>query len=418
MPARLKKLIKTFSFPPNETKNVTLGSDVRHNVETHRLQLKAATDGTFPLTADLFAKTRVTTLRQLKNWLGFEVSATIPTDDLGDPLSSLGFRLSDGVDEFRWDGANWVVNTTAWNTEAEVADNIDQFPVTSQSIQVVINFVTTDAAVTPELLSLKLLFESEIEFQEDYIWRSLIPDLRAKVRPISDHPFNVPAPARTTLDLKDDFPLQTPYNIVGIDSVYNDTADPLHLNDIFSGFDVGTLVVTLSESIGPDEVAWVRFLYEPVVAVTTGQEYSEIAKIPAIIITEIQLIESGEVAQPDSVANISQGTAVQIPGPLEADIQITMRILTDSAKDQVRLADEMKRYFMVNPLLRSKGLDELFRLWLIDEYRQTTNPSQKEIHSGRLRFRIVKALFFERPAEDVFITQQFVITGTPDVVVS
>lgn len=417
MAPRLKQLIQTFPFSEDQRSNVTLGPDVRLNPDQHWLQLEEQADDTYKTDPDLFAKTRVTTLRQLKKWLGFEAVAVHPRDDLGADLTSLGFRLSDGTDEFWWNGSAWVVNTTNWNTEAEIATEIDQFSVDSQSLQIVINLMTTDKTVTPVVKAIKLMFESELEHQEDYVWRSLIPDLRNKVRPITDHPFVVPT-TRNTLDLKVDFKIETPYNIVGIDSVYDHTNDPQHLNDLFSSFDPNTLVVTLSASITGGDTAWVRFIYEPEVAVTTGQEYSEIAKVPTIILSEIEVVDSKEAGQDQSVSNKAAGSVKVLPGPLIADIQFTMRLLTDKAKDQVRLADAMKRYFIENPLLRSKGLDRDFRLWLIEEYRQTTEATQKEIHSGRLRFRIVEALFFEKPAVDKFVVERFNLSGDMNVVIN
>lgn len=417
MAPRLKQLIQTFPFSEDQRSNVTLGPDVRLNPDMHWLQLEEQADDTYKTDSGLFAKTRVTTLRQLKKWLGFEAVAIHPRDDLGADLTSLGFRLSDSTDEFWWNGSVWVANTTNWNTEAEVAAKIDQFSVDSQSLQIVINLVTTDKTVTPVLKAIKLMFESELEHQEDYVWRSLIPDLRNKVRPITDHPFVVPT-TRNTLDLKVDFKIETPYNVVGIDSVYDHTNDPKHLNDLFSSFDPNTLVVTLSASIVGGDVAWVRFIYEPEVAVTTGQEYSEIAKVPALILSEIELVDSKEAGQEQSVSNKTAGSVKVLPGPLIADIQFTVRLLTNKAKDQVRLADEMKRYFIENPLLRSKGLDRDFRLWLIEEYRQTTEPTQKEIHSGRLRFRIVEALFFEKRAVDKFVVERFNLSGDMNVVIN
>jgi hypothetical protein len=107
-----------------------------------------------------------------------------------------------------------------------------------------------------------------------------------------------------------------------------------------------------------------------------------------------------------------------VPAPLQADIEVVLNGLTDSARDQVRLADELKRFFRNNPTITSKGLDEMFRLWLIEEYNGQTEANIAEIHAGRLRFLLVKALFFEREAVDVFAVERMRLTGDMNAVIS
>jgi len=415
---RLKRLIKTFQFDRSNYSRVTLGPDVRLNINENRLQLKETVYGIteYKTDDDLYAKTWVTNPNTVKQWLGFEAYVTHSYDDLGDPVTSVGFRLGDGSDEYWWDGGAWVINTTDWNTEVEVAANISTFPVASEQLQVIINLKTTDQTVTPYVTAIKVLYSSDVEHEEDYIWRSLLHELRDQVRPIADYAISL-ASTTDTIDF-DDYPLETPYNVVGIDAVFNHTDDPEHQTDLFSSYDSGTKVITLSSAQAVGKIIWIRLFYEPEVAVTTGQEYVEVAKVPALALTEISHINSAETGQDDWVVNKSDGTAVKVPAPRQCDIDIRMQLLTDKAKDQTRLADEMKRFFGSNPKLTSKGMDEEFRLWLLDEYEHTTEPSQSEIHAGQLRFRIVKALFFERPAQDVYAVERFNLTGHMNVVVS
>lgn len=99
-----------------------------------------------------------------------------------------------------------------------------------------------------------------------------------------------------------------------------------------------------------------------------------------------------------------------MPAPLAVDIEFTLRCLTDKAQDQDRLVDEVKRWFRLNPLITSKGMDEAFRLWLLGE-GQDQEGTQDEVHTGLLRARLVRALFFDKPAVEVFATQRLVITG-------
>lgn len=414
---RVKRLIKRFQFEERNRSRITLGTDVRLNPETHRLQLKETSAGTYPTTADLYAKTWVTTPERVKQWLGFEALIAHPKDDLGQPLTSAGYRLSDGTDEYWWDGGAWVVNTTDWNTEAEVALNIASFPATARQLQVVINLVTTDETVTPELEAVKVLYSADIEHQEDYVYRSLVRLLRNEVRPIGDYPIAL-ATTTDVIDMDDEYPLETPYNVVGIDSVYDHTSDPDHNTDLLLSYDAPTQVITLTSAVAAGNILWIRFIWEPEVAVTTAAEYTEVAKVPAIEISDVNLVDSAETGADDWVINKGDGSAVKVLGPLQADIEFTLRGLTDSARDQHRLADELKRFFRNNPIIKSVGMDEEFRLWLLTEYDMATVANRDEIQTGRLRGRIVKALFYERDAVDVYAVQAFHLTGDMNAVIN
>jgi methylglyoxal synthase len=360
--------------------------------------------------------TWVTNPSSVKQWLNFQAIMSIPEVD-GVAKGSVGFRLGDGTNQKWWSGTAWVTNTVNWNTEAEIATNIGTFPVASRQMQVIINLKSNDAKYTPEVEKIKVLYASDVEFQDDLINRSLIPALRTKVRPIADFPVSLAA-SGATINIKTTYQLETPYNVVGIDSVFNHTDDPAHLADLYSSYNPTTGDITLTTSIAAGKVAWIRFYYEPEVAVNTSQDYSEIEKIPSIILSEISLVEASETGQDDSVISIATGAGTKVPGPLQGDLEITAQLLTDKARDQQMLADEVKRFFADNPLIRSKGMDEEYRLWLVDEYAQQTTPTQDEIHTGRLRFRIAKALFFQKQTVDVYSVKQFHLTWDMDAVVS
>lgn len=406
---RTKKLIKRFVFSEDNRTRVVLGASARLNPATHRLQLKADADGEYPTDANITAKTWVAFPANAKGWLGFEVVAKNIRQH-GVQITSLGFRLGDGTNEYRWDGAAWVVNTTLWNTEAEVANNISAFPIAAQKIQVIINLATTSGAYTPEVEMVKVLYKSDIEFQDDLISRSLIPLLKSFIRPIADFPFEVAATS-TKFDLASVYIVETPYNIVGIDSVYNHTDDPKHLTDLLSSYNATTKVVTLSSSVSAGKTLWVRFYYEPVVALKTSQDYHEVDKVPAIHLSDVTLSNSSELPQDDTVSNKETGLGTRVKAPVKSNVNITLQFLTDKSRDHQVLADELKRFFGENQMLTSKGLDEQYRLQLLDEYTDMSSSSQKELHTGRLRFRICDALFFNKAAVDVYLVKEFHATG-------
>jgi hypothetical protein len=413
--ARLKKLIKTFEFTEDNRSRLVIGANTRLNPATHRFQLLAAVTGLYPTAADLAVQTWVATPRAVKAWAGFQVVATNVLVD-GAPVTSLGYRLKTAANQFWWDGAAWVVNTSNWNTEAEVAANIGDFPATARALGVVVNLVTTDPRFTPEVESIRILYEAQIEFQRDLVV-SLLQHLKENIRAISEATMDVPAggPLATVTFAQP----STPYNITGIDSVYNHTDDPDHMEDLFGAYDTNTRVITLLDPVASGKTLWIRFLYQPEVAHTTGRVYTEVGKVPAIVITDINLRDSQESgAADDEVVNKATGAGWRVPAPFMADIEFVLRCLTDKAGDQMVLADECKRFFRNNPLIVSRGMDEPFRLWLLDEYQGEGVTTQEEVQAGRLRARIMRALFFDKPASEVFATRRLVITGTPDVIVS
>jgi len=409
-------LIKQFDFEERHRALITLGVDVRLHPQLERLQLKENALGRYSTAADLYAKTWVANPNSVKQWLGFEAVVQHAYDDLGVPVTELNYRLGDGTDEYYWNGSTWEVNTVDWNTEAEVADNINSFPITEKKIQVIINLVTTDETVTPLLTVVKVLYASDVEFQEDLIYKSLLPLLKSEIRPIALHPVKMPATS-DTIDLND-FPLETPYNLDSIDSVYNHNDDPDHHNDLFQSYDPGTQVITLSVPIDVDKIAWIQFVYEPEVAVTTDQEYNELDKVPAVTLESIRKVKGTQFPWPaDTVANKAAGTAVRIPSPIASDVEIVMRLTTDKARDQVRLADEADEFFANNKSMISHAMDEKYDICVTSDYDSTTVPGQKGLHSGIILFRIKKALYFQEHEKDTSIVQRFNLVGDLDVTI-
>jgi hypothetical protein len=410
--ARLTKLIKRFEFNEETRQHLAIDSDARLNSENAsrpRLQLKADSLGRFPTTANIKVATWIARPEAVKAWAGFEVVDVQTEDEDGTALTSCGYRLSDGTSNYWWNGAAWVVNAINWNTEAEVATNIGDFPATARALGIVINLVTTDNRYTPEVREIKVLYEAQIDFKGDLLMRTLARALREGVRPISETIQRPGAVASFTLSVAG---LGAPYDVVDVDAVYNHTADPDHMEDILGSYNAGTKVVTLIDTPAGSDDLWIRFIYRPSIDRATSGMYTELMKIPAIVIEGIGLINSAETAQEDSVVNRSLGRGWKVPAPLMADIEFTLRCLTDKAQDQDRMVDEVKRWFANNQVITSRGLDEGYRLWLIGEGADQER-TQEAVHAGLLRARLVRALFFLKPAVEVFTVQRLVYrTGT------
>ena len=413
---RTKKLIKCFDFAEDNRGRITLGPDVRLNPDTHMIQLQEDADGKYPTSTDLYVKTWVTSPQNVRQWLLFEVAIINWYDDDGDPITSDGYRLGDGTNEYWWDGGSWVIDTVNWNTEAEVADNISTFPVTEKSIQVIVNLETSDKNYTPHLYSIRVLYASNIEFQEDIV-RSLVASLKDNIRPITDYPVKLAADT-DTIDLINEFPLKTPYNIVDADSAFDHDSDPDHFVDLLGSFNPTTQVVTLNTILTAGTTVWLQLVYRPEVAVTTKRTYIEVGKVPALVVSDMYAIGKRQGQGDEAVVNKATGSGTKVLAPLMLDIEFVLRCLTDTARDQHRLTDEVKRYFRQNPQLTSRGLDETYRLWLVSEFDQQDPFGSAEVQSASLRFRLANALFYNRGDETVHAVKRFVISGPPNLIVS
>lgn len=403
---RLKKLVKSFEFVEENRRQITLGPSVRLNPQENRLEL-VNTSG-FPLTADLYAKTRLTTPSSAKRWIGFEaIDKQKKVNQL--VVTSTRYRLSsNGTNQLWWNGTAWSAAAPGqWNTEQEVAENIANF--VGQSIQVVINLATTDGGQTPEVYAVKLLYESDLEWEAEYIARSLLPAMREELRPIAMYALDVTTPT-TAVDLKG---VETPYDIVDVDSVYNLTTDPAKLAPLgVASYNPTTKVLTLAAATPAPARILVRFTYRPQIMIVRSQDYIELAKVPAVCIESIVQDTHKPVEEPGpSVCNrFGDGSGWQLKDGYQADIDFVVKFVTDKVADLDSLGDALKTFF-ANRLLRARGQDESFRLQALEEYSHQTQALQSELHSARLRARIFNAVFYIRDAVAVTATQRFNVAG-------
>ncbi len=406
---RLKTIIESFVFLGTNRKDLTLGNNVRLNPDNY-LQLKADVDGFYPTDPDLYVKTWVFNPDSVKQWIGFDVIATQQSDEEGVVKTSLGFRLSDGTDEYWWNGATWVIDTVNWNTENEIAANIDTFPVTEKKLQVVINLVTTDDSYTPLVYEILIAYKSNIEFSEDLIIKTIIPALKNQIRPIGEYLIEL-ASTTSTINIKTDYAIEAPYDIVDIDSVFNHTDDADHFSDIFQSYDYNTGIITLTGSVDAGKEIWINFLYKPLIAMSTDVDYIEADKVPAIHVTSVNPMNKMEIGKYTTVRNKSAGTAIAVVNPMQLDVEIELTAVTSLLKDQIRLGDELERFFNDNEQITSVGLDRKYNILLTQPYRPRSSVGENEIRTGNITFIVQHVLKYHRYSEEKNIVLKFITSG-------
>lgn len=397
---RTKRLIKTFTFDDESYDESVIGPNTRINLCLRRATLLEDSNGRYSTAPDLFVSTRITNPQSVRGWIGFEAKVVHKRDSTGAQITSVGFRLYDGTNERYWDGAAWSIATPGdWNTEQEVADNIATFPWQPRQIRVVVNMATTDARQTPEVEWVKVLYSSDVEsFQED-ILRSFIVSMKASIRPIGRLIHPMPATGSTVAIST--LQIESGYQIVDVDSVFNETTDPTHLVDLFQSFAAGT--ITLTGSVPGGQSLFIRFVYAPRVIIHRHQDFIEAPKLPAIGLSVAGLVNASERTASDWVANKGAGTAVKLPAPLQGDLEIGVRVITENDVDNHRLSDQLKEFFAKTPHLKSTAIDEAYRLWLVDEFTEGSEPGQSGVYESEAMFRVASVCFWNKPAENDFV---------------
>jgi hypothetical protein len=409
MTQRLRKLIKEFVFIESNRRRLTLGTSVRLNPDQSRLELvlQPAT-GLYPTDPDLFATTWLTTPARAKKWLMFEAIVRNKVDFHNQLVTAVQYRLSaDGVSQLWWNGTAWVAPVAGqWNSEADISTNLSSFPIATRSLQIVVNLSTTDPNQTPEVFRLKVLYASDIEFQEEYVARSLIPAMRNEIHPITDYVISSAA-GQTSAALTG---VEETYDIVGVDSVFNSTTDPYQLNNIFSSYNPTTKLVTWTGSPSFGDKIWIKFSYTPKMILAQSQDFTELSKIPCILIESVDSGKETKINKAEWVIDRATNAGFRLADGFQVDLDITMKLTADKLKDLDRMADQAKAFFK-DRLLTSVGQDEEFRLYTISEYTQALSETQSELHSARLRARICNAVFYPNDAKPVHGVKRFLMNG-------
>lgn len=401
---RYRKWMKSFSFEDPARRTMQFAGVTLHG-QRQRLELSQLPNGLYPTTADLYARTRVTTPKACRKWAGFFCDCYTPRNAQG--ATDVRFRLNDGLVDRYWNAgsSSWVVaSPNNWNTEQEVADNIASWP--TQALGVVLNLSTTNPQLTPYVREVRLMFETDLVTLEDYVVRSFIEDMRAKMRPISI--MAVDSTGQTSVDLNK---LQAPYDVVEVDAVYNNALDPDHMAPL-TGWAFNAMTKLLSIPAQPNgHRIEVRFIWRPHVVLTQSQDYTEIARIPAIVVTDVQVYETRVIRNRPYVLNKGTGQGFVFEQGVQGDVSVPLMLIASSSRELHAMGEECARYFANTDLLHVVGQDEFYPIWPDTDYGDNSSPSQKETFSARLQARIRNAVFYPEDARPITGVLRFEVTG-------
>jgi hypothetical protein len=400
---RYRKWMKSFQFEEAARRSMQFAG-VTLDKTRQRLELLPDLNGLYSTAPDLCARTRVTTPTACRKWAGFFVDLRTPRNSHGS--TAVGFRLNDGTSDFYWDsGASaWVPATSSWNTEQEVADHIAEWP--TQSLGVVLNLSTSNPNLTPSVNEVRLMYDTDLVALEDYVVRSFIEELRATLRPISI--LAVTSTGQTSIDLG---ALQAGYDIIDVDVVYNNTTDPTHFAPLTGwSFNATTKLLSIPAQTTGQRIE-VRFVWRPHVVLTQSQDYTEIAKIPVVVVTDVEVFQTRPIRNRPYVINKGTGQGFVLEEGYQADIYVPLLFIAPSSRDVHVMGEEISRFFANTTLLHVRGQDEFYPIWPDTAYVDNSAPSQKETYSARVQARIRNAVFYPEDARPITGVLNFEIAG-------
>lgn len=330
--------------------------------------------------------TRATTPLAARQLLGFQAR--------GVGLSSIRYQLYDGAAFHYHDGTAWRTagaSASEANTETELAARLSTFALLPARTFGVRAWLTPDA----RLLSVKFAFSVArlYSYIEDIVYRSLVPDLKAKFLPTLDAVHKM-ATASNQLDVaalvKE---TSLPLTVAGVDAAFDRTVDSDLLTDLLTGYNPTTKTATFASTVPAGHMMQLGLVYQPdIVVEATSPDFQQIEKIPALILSNIEEVDSSPLPTGDWVVNKSDRSAIIVKAPYRGTLRFTATVLAPGGTDLHRMVEGLKAYAVQNPILVSRAIDEGYRLFLRDEFASTTQPTPQGIHSATARFDVMDVL--------------------------
>lgn len=415
---REAKVITHVWFEPSQgfdvrgSLTISDATKIRLDPEDHKLKLALNANFRYPVDADLSIRTRTYEPDALRAIEMIELTATLPTDFDGNSPTSVGLRLYDGTDEWWWDGAAWDNAPAAgeWNTEAEINANLVTYDASSRKFGIVFNLVTTDDRFTPLVECFKVLWRGPVDWTDDLLIDSLVGTLQDELTYIEDLALPPLEAASASIDL-DAYADEQDLTFTDADAVFDHVNDPTHATDLLSSYDAGTRVLTLTAPIPIGGIPFLRMKVQPHVAWDTNQDFTELGKLPQIILRDTENVTSSRypARSASTIVNKVTNAGVKTPAPYRLTYEVTMEVNVDRTTTQARIMDDLLVFFTdgpaseVGPFLRSKATDRRYRLRLIDEFRAVdATLNLADVRTFQAEFRIEDAALGLFPAQDVF----------------
>lgn len=393
--AEVYRFIKQFHFESGYNHNpyteLTYSdtSMIRYSNERSRIVLKRQSDNLYPSGTDIWFRTWTTNPKACRRLLMLQIFPSIqPT------YGEVYLRINNGTDDLYWDGGAWsIAGVGDWNTEAEINANIETFPILPDRIfAITVNLRTTDPRrdVTPYVTEIRVLMEVHIDYMEDIILRSLMPLMEGGITPVANFAaIPVFSTDVSTIDFSD-YRINTPYNILDVEHVYDLTDDIDLLYNLFQSYDTNTGIITLSSDLPAGHTPLVIFRYVPEISYITHQDWIEVNKLPSIVIQriEVPIAQDYTPESKEGIVDKGTGNAVLVHEPLRVSLEFRLHVMVSNPVDQLRLISKTLEFFKDNKFITSTGLDESYRMFIEREFRDITSPNKADESAFWTRFSI------------------------------
>ena len=389
--AAIMRHLKDYPFDASTRKSTAFSDTTKIHINTDESQFTTASrfrgalqlksnQGKYSTDMNISASSDLTNPTAIQAWLGLQEIAEKPIG------TSVGYRVTDGSDQFHWDGSDWVLSAVDWNTIAELNEGIRRFipQKLKKTIGFIINLATTDEDATPKLFELRLIGAYDADVFDDLVYRSVVPALKSAIT-YTDKVVIIEADPETNTLLVSDFDFGTStYKVIDVISVYDEEGDEAHFNNLLESFDAETGVITLIAPVAKDTPLRLKLTYRPRVEVQANQDIIEVAEQPVILIERIQEQNSKKIIARDHIADVGGG-AFGFSDPIISDYMFTLRIVAGYGVDLKRLDSAVKELLRTG-LIASTGLDEQRDVTLLPEFATGTQPNLSDAHVASTAF--------------------------------
>lgn len=386
---QLQLLPKIFEFGEDERWHMAFSdlTKIRLSTEDQVVMLKRLDPGVlgsfsppvYPTDDDIYVKSWLTNPKAVRRWMGFDYWGDTPAG------TSISFRLSsDGATQKFWNGTSWATATAGqWNTVQEIVDHIASFTLATKSIQVISRLKTTDSSKTPTLRGVGVLYEAFIDPYYDFNYDTLVPYL-ASIRPSKDWTLRILEDTET-LDLLPDTDYSVePFNIQDVIEVFNETDDHGHLVNLKASFNLVNRRLVLTEELEAGKEIWLRFSYQPEVAIMTNIDYGVVEKVPAIVVENVDALFGQPLPEGVAFRNRTAKTAVIVNSPFRQKLRYTLRVIATRGRDVAAMLTMLYRKIGTTPLMVSPGTDEELPISIQKPLADYGSPGLSDVNNKRV----------------------------------
>lgn len=357
-----------------------------------------------PTGPGIYVKIAPIVVPRVIQWQMIQVYATLPVNPLASPrtVTALRARLWDGTTEFWRTGGAWVpvvTATTDWNTLEELNAGLPSWDP-ALPLGLVFELSTTDSKFSPAFLGFNLLFSIDIVSSfDDWIYGAVIQGLKDAIRGFSDVIVSSDGTGSIDFgsivaDFEDDMTIDT------VDAVWNEDDDPIHRADLLASYDDGSQTIALTTAPPAGAKLLIRFVWIPLVALSTSGDYDELASTPAIVLDRVAIEDLGENASGDAIVNVftDPPLGVVLPPPRRTNILISLTLMASLAVDLHRLAEAVTCFLTEHQVITSPSTGERATLRLTAEFDDAGTPDLDDLKTGTMAFSLENVYNWVRPA--------------------